>query len=191
MHDKDKWKGNEHCRCTQGCNTASDKLHRQNAALLWPTWRSAHADISNIFHFPSVIDINLLTMVQYTKLQSSCQTVHYPQTPYHIRSLPMVHRSLPLFTETYDYRQPSEPSYPKSIVPASCLVEPIYNNWIINNTRQKARAWSAVYWIAVARSAHVVQTIVPLVCPLMSILALFAGSQWFSISGYKQIYNYE
>ena len=150
-----------------------------------------YADSSDLFHFPSVIDTNLLAMVQHSKLQSSCQTARYPQTPCHIRSLPMVHRSLPLFTETYDYRQPSEPSYPKSIVPASCLVEPIYNNWIINNTRQKARAWSAVYWIAVARSAHVVQTFVPLVCPLMSILALFAGSQWFSISGYKQIYNYE
>lgn len=126
----DKWKGNEHCRCTQGCNTASDKLHRQNATLLWPTWRSAHADISNIFHFPSVIDINLLTMVQYSKLQSSCQTVHYPQTPYHIRSLPMMRRCLPLFTETYDCRQPSEPGYPKSKVPASYLAEPTYTNCI-------------------------------------------------------------
>ena len=150
-----------------------------------------YADSSDLFHFPSVIDTNLLAMVQHFKLQSSCQTAHYPQTPYHIRSLPMVHRYLPLFTETYDYRLPLESGYPKPIVPASCLAEPIYSNWIINNTRLKARAWSAVYWIAVARSAHVVQTIVPLVCPLMSILALFAGSQWFSISGYKQIYNYE
>ena len=87
-----------------------------------------YADSSDLFHFPSVIDTNLLAMVQHSKLQSSCQTARYPQTPCHIRSLPMVHRSLPLFTETYDYRQPSEPSYPKSIVPASCLVEPIYNN---------------------------------------------------------------
>ena len=150
-----------------------------------------YADSSDLFHFPFVIDKNLLTMVQHSKLQSSCQTAHYPQTPYHIRSLPMVHRYLPLFTEIYDYRQPSEPGYPKSEVSTSCLAEPIYSNWIINNTRLKARAWSAVYWIAVARSAHVVQTIAPLVCPLMSILALFAGSQWFSISGYKQIYNYE
>ena len=87
-----------------------------------------YADSSDLFHFPSVIDTNLLAMVQHSKLQSSCQTAHYPQTPYHIRSLPMVHRYLPLFTETYDYRQPSEPGYPKSIVPASCLAEPIYSN---------------------------------------------------------------
>lgn len=63
-----------------------------------------YADSSDLFLFPSVIDTNLLAMVQHSKLQSSCQTARYPQTPYHIRSLPMVHRYLPLFTETYDYR---------------------------------------------------------------------------------------
>lgn len=102
-------------------------------------------DSSELFHFPSVIDTNLLAMVQHSKLQSSCQTAHYPQTPYHIRSLPMVHWYLPLFTETYDYRQPSEPVYPKSKVPASCIAESIYTKSIINNTRLKTRAWSAVY----------------------------------------------
>lgn len=104
-----------------------------------------YADSSDLFHFPSVIDRNLLAMVQHSLLQSSCQTAHYPQTPYHVRSLPMVHWYLPLFTETYDYRQPSEPAYPKSKVPASCIAEPIYTNSIINNTRLKTRAWSAVY----------------------------------------------
>ena len=66
-----------------------------------------YADSSDLFHFPSVIDTNLLAIVQHSKLQSSCQTAHYPQTPYHIRSLPMVHRYLPLFTEpmTTDNRQ--------------------------------------------------------------------------------------
>jgi len=77
------------------------------------------ADSSDLFHFPFVIDTGLLAMVQHSKLQSSYQTAHYPQTPYHIRSLPMVHRYLPLFTEIYDYRKPSKPDYSKSKVPAS------------------------------------------------------------------------
>ena len=87
-----------------------------------------YADSSDLFPFPFVIGTNLLAMVQHSKLQSSCQTAHYPQTPYHIRSLPMVHRYLPLFTETYDYRKPSKPDYSKSKVPASYSAEPIYTN---------------------------------------------------------------
>ena len=104
-----------------------------------------YAEVQTSFiSLPSLIE-TFWRWVQNSLLQSSRQTAHYPQTPCYVRSLPMVHWYIPLFTEIYDYRQPSEPVYPKSKVPASCIAEPIYTNSIINNTRQKIRAWSAVY----------------------------------------------